>query len=133
MKYVAPEESRTKNGNLRYLDTLRTLAKQNRNNPTEAEKVFWKRLKNNKHTFLRQKSVSRFILDFYCSKLLLAIEIDGGSHNDKQYYDQGRDEILNAIGIKTYRFTNEIVLNNTDMVFKKLDVIIKEREIEINK
>lgn len=58
MRYVAPEEARTKNGNLRYLCFLRILAKQNRKNPTEAEKIFWHRLKKNKYVFLRQKAKS---------------------------------------------------------------------------
>jgi len=45
MKYKCPEEARTSVGNLKYFEDLRSLAKINRNNPTEAEKIFWKRLK----------------------------------------------------------------------------------------
>ena len=69
MKYFCPEESRTKTGFLRYFEDLRYFAKSNRNNPTEAEKLFWLRLKKYKYTFLRQKPIYRFIVDFYCSKL----------------------------------------------------------------
>lgn len=131
MKYKVPEEARTSIGNLKYLEELRILARNNRKNPTEAEKIFWKRLKKYKYPFLRQKAIYRFILDFYCSKLLLAIEIDGGIHNNRKNYDDGRDDLLNKIGIKTVRFKNEEVLENIDEVFKKLEKIMKEREKEI--
>ena len=131
MKYLCPEESRTKTGFLKYFEDLRSFAKSNRNNPTEAEKLFWKRLKKYKYTFLRQKPIYRFIVDFYCSKLLLAIEIDGGYHNKQYGYDKGREDLLYKIGIKTIRFENNDVIKNTDKVFETLDEIIKEREIEL--
>jgi very-short-patch-repair endonuclease len=99
--------------------------------PAEAEKIFWKKLKKYKYPFLRQKAIYRFILDFYCSKLLLAIEIDGGIHNNRKNYDDGRDDLLNKIGIKTVRFKNEEVLENIEEVFKRLEEIMKEREKEI--
>ena len=131
MKYKVPEEARTSIGNLKYLEDLRSLAKINRNNPTEAEKIFWKRLKKYKYPFLRQKAIYRFILDFYCSKLLLAIEIDGGIHDNRKNYDDGRDDLLNKIGIKTVRFKNEEVLEKIDEIFKRLEEIMNEREKEI--
>jgi len=131
MKYFCPEESRTKTGFLRYFEDLRYFAKSNRNNPTEAEKLFWLRLKKYKYTFLRQKPIYRFIVDFYCSKLLLVIEIDGGYHHKQIGYDKGREELLYKIGIKTVRFENDNVIKNIDKVFEELDEIIKEREKEL--
>jgi len=47
-----------------------------------------------KYRFLRQKPIGNYILDFYCSKLLLAIEIDGISHEDRIDYDHKRDDYL---------------------------------------
>jgi very-short-patch-repair endonuclease len=44
MRYKAPEEVRTRRGNLKYLEELRTLSRTNRKNPTESEKTFWKLL-----------------------------------------------------------------------------------------
>jgi very-short-patch-repair endonuclease len=66
MKYKAPEEARTRLGNLKYLEELRTLARNNRKNPTEAERIFWKLLSYKKmgYKFLRQKPMGKFILDF---------------------------------------------------------------------
>lgn len=131
MKYICPEKVRTQKGNLKYLDDLRILARKNRNNPTEAELSIWKEIKKINYPFLRQKPLNRFILDFYCSKLLLAVEIDGDSHECKKYYDRERDKKLENLGIKTVRFTNEKVLGNLDKVMEKLKNIMCEREKEL--
>ena len=58
--------------------------------------------------------IGRFILDFYCSKLLLAIEIDGDIHDNRKNYDEGRGLYLEQRAIKTVRFRNEEVLNNIE-------------------
>jgi len=97
---------------LKYLEELRTLAKQNRNNPTLAESVLWTKIRSFRPTFLRQKPINRFIIDFYCPKLLLAVEIDGGYHQKRKNYDEGRDELLVTRGIKTIRFTENQVQNS---------------------
>jgi very-short-patch-repair endonuclease len=134
MKYLAPEEVRSKRGNLKYLDDLRQLARSNRNFPTEGELVMWRILKNEKlgFLFLRQKPMGKFILDFYCSKLLLVIEIDGDSHDKKQYLDKSRDLYLEQRGIKTIRYKNEEVLKNIEEIKKDLEMKIKERKSELN-
>ncbi len=122
-KYLVGVEGKNKNGNLKYLDGLRTLARKNRNNPTKAEQVFWNKILQYdkiKYRFLRQKPIFRFIVDFYCRKLLLAIEIDGGYHNKKKNYDQARDLYLKSVNIKTLRLTNDEVLNDFDSVLKRL-------------
>jgi len=133
VRYIAPEESRTRIGNLKYFEDLRQLSKNNRKNPTESEKLFWKILSYKKLNlkFTRQKPIGRFILDFYCSKLLLAIEIDGGSHNKEENYDEGRDLYLEQRGIKTIRFKNEEILNNLEEVKKYLYQIISNRKNEL--
>ena len=131
MKYVVEEKFRAKNGHTKYLDDLAPLAKQNRHRPTLAEKAFWHQIKNIKPQFLRQKPISRFILDFYCSKLLLDVEIDGDYHQKRRIYDEGREEILYTMGIKTIRFSNEQVLNNIGNVMAKLEITIKERTLEL--
>lgn len=130
-KYLVGVEGRNKNGNLKYLDELRILARNKRNNPTKAEQIFWSEILQYdkiKYRFLRQKPINRFILDFYCSKLLLAIEIDGDSHNDKKYLDSERDIFLAKYNISTIRYTNKQVFNNLDKI--KIDLIekIKKRE-----
>jgi very-short-patch-repair endonuclease len=131
MKYVCPEEARTRNGNLRYLEELRFLARKNRRNPTTSEDLIWKEIKKLSYPFLRQKPLIRFVLDFYCSKLLLAVEIDGDSHDKKKYYDKERDKMLEGIGIKTVRFRNERVLSDLNNVINELVQIMEIREREL--
>lgn len=116
-------------GALKYLEELRVLARNNRRNPTAAEEMFWKNLKKNKYPFLRQKPLGRFILDFYGSKLLLAIEIDGDSHDDKKYLDNERDKYFEQRGIKTIRLRNEEVLDGD--CEELIEKIICEREKEL--
>ncbi len=131
MKYICPEEVRTKLGNLRYLDSLRLLARKNRREPTESERLFWdKVIKNDKtgYRFLRQKSIGRFVIDFYCSKLLLAIEIDGGYHLNIINRDIGRDEELIKRGIKTIRYIEKEIFNEIDWVNCDLKKRTSERE-----
>lgn len=104
------------------------MAKKNRNNPTEAEQKMWNNFLSKDKTgfrFLRQKPIHRFIIDFYCSELNLAIEIDGSSHNKKKYTDIERDKFLKQIGIKTIRFTNEDVLNNPEYIKSILFPLVK--------
>jgi len=88
---------------------------------TPAELKLWKRLRGNKikgFHFRRQHPYGIYILDFYCNKANLAIEVDGDIHKFKKEYDQERTKYLEESGIKVLRFTNseveefiEIVLN----------------------
>lgn len=100
-------------------------------NMTLAEKKMWfdiLMIKPRWYKFIRQKRIKWFILDFYCSKLLLCIEIDWSSHNNKQEYDQQRTDILQKQWIITVRYTNPQILNTISEVFDDLLYIIKERE-----
>ncbi len=97
-----------------------------RKNMTPAEKVMWDLLRDtefSKYRFLRQKPIDHFILDFYCEKLSLAIEVDGEVHdvNNNQSRDKERSEILkDKYNIEVIRFSNEEVLNNTKQVKLKI-------------
>lgn len=96
-------------------------AQEMRKNPTESEKVLWNILRKFRHKgyiFRRQHPVDIFIADFYCHKLKLIIEVDGGVHNSDQSkgYDDGRSSELEKYGLNILRFTNDEVLNETDKV-----------------
>lgn len=124
----------TTRGHNKYLLELRDLSRKLRNNPTEAEKKIWFQLLHKKYLefkFLRQKPLDQFILDFYCPKLLLDIEIDGDSHVNKQNSDNYRDYRLGILGIKTIRYTNEEVINNFTTIITdiKLQIEIRCQEI----
>jgi very-short-patch-repair endonuclease len=100
-----------------------------RGHSTRAEITLWKGLKERQmlgYKFRRQHGVGRFILDFYCPKLRLAIEVDGASHDSlkAQQRDKVRQVEIEKHWITVLRFRDEEVLGNVALV---IDAI--EREI----
>ncbi len=79
--------------------------------------------------FYRQYSVGRYILDFYCPEIRLAIEVDGSQHYSQEgkKYDVKRTTYLNNFNIRVIRFTNLEVLQNLYGVCQEIHEII-ERE-----
>ena len=124
-------------GILHYNTNLTKLARKNRNNPTEAEKLIWDLLLRNKlmlgYKFTRQKPINNFILDFYCSRLLLGIEVDGNCHKWAKEYDHYRKDELSDLGIRIVRFWNSQVINKIDVVKQDIEQIIINRIIELDK
>ena len=123
MKSGVVIEAKTKKYHLRYRDSLTWAARKNRKNETEAEEKLWNEVLRKRQTgykFVRQKPIDRFVVDFYCSELSLAIEVDGNSHDKKLERDESRDNFLKVCGIKTLRFTNEEILEEIEEVKDKL-------------
>jgi very-short-patch-repair endonuclease len=92
---------------------LKLAAREMRHKPTPAEKALWQRLRNRQIAnarFRRQHNIDRFIADFYCAEAGLAIELDGPIHQYSEEADQIRQEILESLGFRVLRFTNEQVL-----------------------
>lgn len=118
---------------IRYNSANKNRARENRAPMTKAEKRirFWV-LKERPLwcKFIRQKMIGFFILDFYCSRLLLGIEIDGSSHDNRQEYDRRRTEKLKHMWIKIIRYKNEDVYYNLDYVAKHLTEELKKRKKE---
>lgn len=73
------------------------------------------------YDFHRQKPIGHFIVDFYCAKLFLAIELDGSSHDDKKESDETRQNALELLGISFLRFTNDEVLGNIEAVLNRIE------------
>jgi len=129
-------EIMTQKGNLKYLEQLKWAAKINRHKMTKSESKIWYEFLKNRpmnYKFTRQKPLDRFILDFYCSELLLVIEIDGGYHIKKQEQDSKRDKFLNCLNIKTIRFKNEEILNELNKVKSEIIKIIQERKASLSR
>jgi very-short-patch-repair endonuclease len=101
-------------------------AKAMRQNPTNAEKVLWDILNKNQILGLRfkfQHPISQFIADFYCHKIKLVVEADGEIHStmENKEKDEGRDDEMERLGIKTLRFTNEAVIHDLEGVKKSIE------------
>jgi very-short-patch-repair endonuclease len=104
-------------------------AKKLRNNQTDEENRLWYQfLRCYFVRFIRQKVIDRFILDFYCAKYKLGIEVDGSQHMTAQGigYDEARTKVLNAFGVTIMRFTNEQIRNEFQTVCVSIDLKIKE-------
>ena len=111
---------------LRNDPALKERRKELRQNQTDAERAFWARVRNRQFFGMRvsrQYSVGPYILDYYCPTLKLAIELDGGQHNEAEArkYDIARSEFLNAHGIKVVRFWNDEVLREIDGVMARME------------
>jgi very-short-patch-repair endonuclease len=107
------------------------LAKELRKDETEAEKILWSKLNKNQILglhFRRQHPINLFIADFYCPKIKLIIEVDGGIHDitEHQEHDLERSNILIDFGITIVRFTNEQITNEIDYTIQKIEIIAKQ-------
>lgn len=96
-----------------------------RKNQTDAERKLWSILRNKQMDglkFFRQYSVGSYILDFYCPKHKLAIELDGGQHGEEK--QRARDELrtnyLKQQNIRVIRFWDNEVLTNLEGVIEKI-------------
>jgi len=107
-----------------YDKNLTEKARTNRKNSTPAEKRMWYDLLGNKSfqglKFTRQKPLDRYIVDFYCSELMLVIEIDGDTHSEQEEYDIERTKRLESFGITVLRYTNLDVMDNFESVYEDL-------------
>ncbi|MGH8026586.1 MAG: endonuclease domain-containing protein, partial [Pseudoxanthomonas sp.] len=110
------------------LDFIRSLRTQS----TEPEQIIWSLLRDRRlhgQKFRRQKPLGSYILDFYCHELRLAIELDGGQHNDAihQASDARRDAFVASQGISTLRYWNHDVLGKTETVMEDIWRQVKAR------
>ena len=91
---------------------------------TPAEKLLWQYLRDNQLDgwhFRRQHPVGRFIVDFFCAKARLVVEVDGPIHLQQQAYDRERTALLEEErGYRVIRFTNDEVMNDTAGVLQRI-------------
>lgn len=117
---------------IHYNPKLKPLARELRKNSTLSEVILWNQLKARKidgYQFMRQKPIDEYIVDFYCNKLNLVIEIDGDSHSRKAEEDQIRQRKLESLGLSFLRFYDSDVKKNLDGVLTVIRNWIREFEI----
>lgn len=105
--------------------SLKNKRRELRKNQTAAEKILWEYLRNRKlggFKFTRQCSVGPYILDFYCPKVRVGIELDGSHHSGKEAatYDNDREVGLKEFNIRLIRFWNDEIIKNTPNVLKRI-------------
>lgn len=118
---------------LPYNRNLKEFSRQLRNNSTLSEVILWKELRSGKvngYKFNRQKPLGRYIVDFYCRKLNLVIEVDGSSHyvGDAPIRDRERQTILESLGLQFLRFDDADVKNDISYVMRVIYEFIEDWE-----
>ena len=110
---------------LSYDKDLKLVSRNLRKGATDAERHLWPRLRGKQLKglqFYRQKVLGRYIVDFYCPKAQLVVELDGGQHYEEivKERDNARDKVLKELGLKVLRFSDREVFENTNAVMEKI-------------
>jgi len=110
---------------IHYNPKLKQRARELRKNSTLSEVLFWEELKSRKmlgYKFLRQKPIGNYIVDFFCNKLKMVIEIDGDSHTEEKFeYDINRQKWLESSGVNVLRFDDLEVKKDMDNVLSAIE------------
>ena len=94
-------------------------ARKLRHDSTYPEQLLWSRLRDRQLAGLklrRQHPLRPFIVDFYCQEMMLAIEVDGMSHDQRATQDAQRSAYLRGPGLRVFRVTNDEVLEDVEAV-----------------
>lgn len=112
-----------------YNSALKQRSRELRRNMTRQERRLWYDfLRNHPVKFYRQRSIGRYIVDFYCSRARMVVEVDGGQHYtaDGMEYDAERDAALQSLGLRVIRVCNADVDRNFSGVCEFINSSIKE-------
>jgi very-short-patch-repair endonuclease len=105
-----------------------------RKDMTIGEAMLWRSLSRRTmrgYDFHRQTPIGNYIVDFYCPRLMLAIEVDGESHRDKAAYDAQRQACIEGLGITVLRFDDALLRSRVQDVLRAIEAwIIAEEERE---
>lgn len=116
-----------------YKPYLKEYARELRNKSTKAEIILWQKLKRRQmygYDFHRQKPIDNYIIDFFCYELMLAIEVDGYSHELIEVFnkDGEKEKRLDELGVTVMRYSDYQVLKDTENVLRSIESYIIEFE-----
>ncbi len=105
-------------------ERLKAFARENRQAATPAEDALWQAIRNSQlgYKFRRQHAIGPFIVDFVCIEKRLVVELDGEIHNYQQREDAERTSIIESLGFRVMRFTNNDVLDTLAEVLQKIKI-----------
>jgi len=108
---------------LSYNKGLKETSRQLRQNMTEAERLFWSRVRGKQLSgaqFYRQKIIGDYIVDLYCPQAKLVVETDGAQHYEGRGVESDaiRDDYLRSQGLKVLRFSNREVVEDMSGVLE---------------
>ena len=103
-------------------------ARELRREMTPAEKLLWEEVRAKKLgvRFRRQQIIEGFIVDFYCHKAALVVEVDGDIHDLQQEEDARREKVLREMGLRIVRFSNNEVFKNLSAVVGNIKELIHQ-------
>jgi very-short-patch-repair endonuclease len=112
-----------------YNTKLKKYSQELRKNMTDAERLLWSRLRRkqlNNFQFYRQRIIGDYIVDFYCPRSKLIIEVDGGQHyqDEQNRRDKVRDDYMKNLGMKILRVSDREVLQNLHGVVERIYEIL---------
>ena len=115
-----------------YNPRLKERARYLRQHMTRAEVLLWQQLKARRmegHDFDRQRPINEYIVDFFSKDLMLAIEVDGVTHDSAtgQQHDRRRQQRLEALGVRFLRFQDEEVKQNLEGVLTLIREWVREK------
>lgn len=109
-----------------YNPKLKEYSRDLRKNMTDAERQLWSKLRRKQLKglqFYRQRIIGDYIVDFYCPKAKMIIEVDGGQHYSEEgkEADKRRDDHMGRKVLKVLRFSDREVLKNVDGVVERIE------------
>jgi very-short-patch-repair endonuclease len=106
-------------------------ARKLRREMTKPERLLWWALKADKtgFHFRRQHAAGPYVLDFYCERARLCVEVDGSSHDFTTAHDEARDRYLSRWGILTLRVPAREVLTNLQGVVELITETVSTRPL----
>ena len=108
-----------------YNTKLKKYSQELRKNMTEAEKLLWSKLRRKQlkdSQFYRQRIIGNYIVDFYCPKTKLIVELDGGQHYNEgeNRKDRIRDDYMKKLGMRILRVSDREVFENLNGVIERI-------------
>jgi very-short-patch-repair endonuclease len=131
---LSPGETRVemKKKIIPYNSKIKELARRLRTNGALSEVLLWEQLKGKQllgYAFYRQKPIGDYIVDFFCKELMLALELDGATHNYTREEAQRRQAKLEKLGLKFLRFTDGDVKGNVAGVVAIIEDWVKNHTL----